>query len=305
MSLSDARLLEVIEVENTLGEGVVWRDSDSTVWWVDVEGRRVHCLVWPSLALKIFDMPERATALAFVQGRDDVLLVSFESGFALWSPQSGAVAWLARPKELGNGVRLNDGRVDAAGRFWVGSMAERKLAAGELPPGALYRFDEAGAAPVVAGIHISNGICWSPDGKRMYLADSVRGEVYAASFDSAIGTPARFERFAQFSGESPDGAVTDADGNYWTALWGGSRVGVLSPDGKEIASIAVDALQPSCPAFGGPSGNLLFVTTARQGMSAEQRATSPRSGSLFVFETGARGNAVARARLSASVLAKV
>ncbi len=305
MSLEDARLIEVIDVHDTLGEGVVWRDSDSTVWWVDVEGRRVHCLAWPGLALQTFATPERASALAFVEGRDDILLVSFESGFALWSPQSGGLVWLARPKQLGDGVRLNDGRVDAEGRFWVGSMAERRLAAGELPPGALYRFDEAGAAAVVAGIHISNGICWSPDGRRMYFADSMRGEVYAAPFDAAHGAPGRFELFTTFAGAAPDGAVTDAAGNYWSALWGGSRVGIVAPSGEEIGAVEVDALQPSCPAFGGASANLLFVTTAQQSMSAEKLASSPRSGSLFVFETGAQGNPVSRARLSPATLARI
>ncbi len=297
MSLSDARLIEVIDVQDKLGEGVVWRDSDSTVWWVDVQGRRIHCLSWPGLALKTYATDERPTALAFVEGRDDVLIVSFESGFALWSPATGGIDWLSRPASLGNGVRLNDGRVDPDGRFWVGAMVERKVAKGELAPGALYRLaGEGEASPVLSGLHIGNGICWSPDGSRMYLADSMRGEVYAARFDRGSGAPARFEVFARFRGEAPDGAVTDQNGHYWSALWGGSRVAALSADGAEVASIAVDALQPSCPAFGGASGNLLFVTSAQQGMSPEQLAAHPRSGSLFVFETGARGMPAARAR---------
>jgi sugar lactone lactonase YvrE len=306
MALSSARLIDVIEVRDQLREGVVWRESDNTVWWVDILGRRIHCLAWPGLDLKTYATPERPSALAFIAGRDDVMVVSFESGFALWRPETGAIHWLARPESLGEGVRLNDGRVDPDGRFWVGAMSERSVPKGSLAPGALFRLAASGEAiPVLAGLHIANGICWSPDGRRMYLADSARGEVYVAAFDPAHGSPARFELFARFKGEAPDGAVTDAAGNYWTALWGGARVGVLSPEGQEIASIAIDAPQPSCPAFGGPDGNLLFVTSAQQGMTAEALAASPRSGNLFVFETEARGAPAARVVLSKTVLAGI
>jgi len=298
MALSDARLIAEIEVQDMLGEGVLWRASDATVWWVDIAGRRIHCLSWPGLALTTYETQERPGSLALIDGRDDALIVAFETGFALWHPASGKVDWLWRLAGFGEGVRLNDGRAGPDGRFWAGSMAEQGVAKGAMAPGALFRLDHDGrASPVVAGLHISNGICWSPDGRRMYLADSMRGEVYAAPFDQAQGAPGRFRTFATFSGEAPDGAVTDTDGNYWTALWGGARVAALSPDGREIASVGVDALQPSCPAFGGPDGNLLFVTSARQDMTDSQLAAHPRSGNLFVYQTQAEGLPTSRARL--------
>lgn len=298
MSLSDARLIEEIEVQDALGEGVLWRASDATVWWIDILGRRIHCMAWPSLKLTTYETPERPGSLAFIEGRDDALIVAFESGFAVWRPDSGAIDWLWRPTGLGDGVRMNDGRAGPDGRFWAGSMAEHGVPEGAMAPGALFRLDHDGrACPVVAGIHISNGICWSPDGRRMYLADSPRGEVYVADFDRAQGAPGRFSNFASFTGEGPDGAVTDADGNYWIALWGGSRVAALSPEGREIASVRVEAPQPSCPAFGGPNGNLLFVTTAQQHMTPQQLAEHPKSGNLFVFETQASGWPVSRARI--------
>ncbi len=304
MSTSQVRLIEVIDVQDQLGEGIVWRDSDNTVWWVDITGRRIHCLAWPSLALKTYLTSERPTALAFIGGWDDVMVVAFESGLALWRPETGAIHWLARPETLGAGVRLNDGRVDPDGRFWVGSMSEEGVPPGKLAPGALFRITASGdAVPVLAGLHITNGICWSPDGRRMYLADSIRGEVFTAAFDPTLGTPARFEVFARFSEEAPDGAVTDAAGNYWTALWGGGRLAVLSPDGTEIDSIAINAPQPSCPAFGGPTGSLLFVTSAQEGLSRDAIAANPRSGNLFVFETETRGPPAVRMQLSQSLLA--
>jgi len=305
MGLSHVRLIEAIDVQDQLGEGVLWRESDSTVWWVDILGRRIHCLVWPTLDLTTYATPFRPTALAFIAGRDDILVVAFECGFALWRPENGAFHWLAQPATLRDGVRLNDGRIDPGGCFWVGSMSETGVPKGTLAPGALFRMTASGdATPVLAGLHIANGICWSPDGQRMYLADSARGEVYAAAFDPALGAPSRFVLFARFSGEAPDGAVTDLNGNYWTALWGGGRIAVIAPEGHEIASVPLDAPQPSCPAFGGKSSNLLFVTSARQGLSPDAVAASPRSGSLFIFETEAQGCPASRMQLSHSVLAR-
>lgn len=285
---------------------MLWRESDQTVWWTDILGRRIHRLGWPSLKLETYATPERAGALAFVEGRDDVLLVAFESGFALFAPATGKVLWLCRPSELGDGVRLNDGRVDSFGRFWAGSMCERSLRDGESPPGILYRLGPEGQAQaVISGIGISNGLSWSPDDKRMYFADSTRGQVYAASFNASAGAPGLMTPFAHFSGETPDGATVDAEGCYWTALWGGGRVVRLSPKGAEIDSVAVAAPNPSCPTFGGANLGLLFVTSARDDLDEPQRSAFPLSGSLFVYETNAKGVAQARARLSSSLLNQV
>jgi sugar lactone lactonase YvrE len=238
-----------------------------------------------------------------VEGRDDLLLAAFETGFALFAPEDGRIAWLDRPAGLGDGVRLNDGRVDPQGRFWAGSMMERSLGAGEPPRGTLYRVDSEGcAAPVVGGLSISNSLCWSPRSDRVYFADTGLGELYAAPFDARSGVFAGPRLLRRFEGEQPDGAVTDAGGDVWLALWGGGRVARLSPEGEDILSIPVDAPLTTCPAFGGPDGTMLFVSTARDGLTAKDIRAKPRSGALFVFETGARGWPQARARLSAGAI---
>jgi sugar lactone lactonase YvrE len=294
------RLIECIDVADGVGECVLWRAEDRTVWWTDIPGRRIHRLDWPSLKLRTFPAPARIASFAFVEGSDDILLVAFDIGFALFTPESGRVVWLARPAGLGDGVRLNDGRVDPGGRFWAGSMMEGVRAEEGSPLGALYRLDGYGRPEVVhRGIRLSNSLCWAPEGDRIYFSDMALGQLYSAPFDAASGAFARPGVLRQFTGEAPDGAVTDAQGNIWLALWGGGRIAQLSPDGREIASIAVDALQPTCPALGGPQDNLLFVTTAREGLDERELAARPRSGALFVYETQAHAAPGPRARLSA------
>ena len=301
----NVRLIETVETEDALGEGVLWRGSDSTVWWTDIEGRRCHRLEWPSLKLDTYPTPERLGSFAFVAGRDDLLLAAFESGLAVYAPESGCLVWLYRPASLGPGVRLNDGRVDPLGRFWVGSMMEAEAQREAKSRAAVYRLDTNGQGETVfEGLRIANGICWSPTGDRMYFADSTRREMYAAPFDSRVGMPGQRALFARFENGEPDGAVTDSDGAVWLALWGAGCVMRLSPRGETLGQVDVDAPQTTCPAFGGPDGTLLFVASARCGLSDDELAAKPLSGALFVFDTTVRGGPGSRARLTRSLLSE-
>ncbi len=298
-----ARLIETIDVANVLGEGVLWRVSDQTVWWTDIQARKLYRLDWRTKKIQTFTTPERLASFGFVDGRDDLLVAAFESGFALFNPESTMLHWLARPAALGGGVRLNDGRVDPFGRFWAGAMIERDLRDKETPNAFLYMLDADGIVHIRSrGVHISNGLCWSPAGDRIYFADSMRNKVFSAAFDSSKDDALSLRDFTTTNDGSPDGAIVDAEGRYWSALWGGSRVACFSPMGEEVFSLPVDAPQPTCPAFGGENGNLLFVTSARDGLSDAVLAASPMSGAVFVFETNVSGAPPPRAKVSPSVI---
>lgn len=277
-----------IEVANSLGECVLWRDSDATAWWTDIFDRRLYRLDWASQQVTSWETPSRLGCFGFIEGDNDRLLVAFEEGFAVFEPTSADVRWLDKPTGLRPGVRMNDGRVDPAGRFWAGSMNEQDPQADRC--GCLYRLDSSGkATSLVDGIGISNAICWSPDAATMYYADTARGLVYCADYDVEQGQPSEFRPFIEISDGAPDGAVTDENANLWIAIWGGSRVDCWSPGGEWLDSIDVPALQPTCPAFGGPDNNLLFVTSATVWLSEAELQKSPSSGALFVYETDIRG----------------
>jgi len=82
--------------------------------------------------------------------------------------------------------------------------------------------------------------------------------------------------------------VIDQAGVFWCAEWGGGRVRGYAPDGTVGADVALPVSQPTCPAFGGSD---LYVTSARQGLSAEQCANQPGAGQVFVVKGVARGQA--------------
>ena len=298
-----ARLREVIPIGNLHGEGVQWNADDGCLWWTDITGCTLHRHDLGDGASSSFTTPERLGCFAFIEG-DGRLLAAFASGFALFAPASGAVEWLDRLEPPGSGRRFNDGRVDRQGRFWAGTMVEdANLAAPD--SAALYCLDPAGR-PIEreTGIGISNGLCWSPDGTRMYFADSPRHVIHAYDFDCATGMIGGRREFARTAvGIEPDGSTVDAEGHVWNAQWGGGQVVRYAPDGR-IAEVVETpgASQPTCVAFAGNALDLLCVTTARLGLDRAALDAQPNAGHLFVYETSRRGLPECRARLNASVL---
>jgi L-arabinonolactonase len=293
---TDIELVAHIPAHCALGEGPVWDHRASCLWFTDIEAAQLLRLDWPSAQLTRFSLPERLGSLGLT---DDPawLVCAFASGFALHAPATGETRWLHKIEPDYRGIRMNDGRVDRQGRFWAGSMVEdRKLAQGER--GSLYRLDGRDAQPAAlrGGIAISNAICFAPDGSALYFTDTPTQEILRYPLDfgngagagvGAIGEPAVFARLA---GEAyPDGADVDAAGRVWNAEWGSGRVTAYNPDGSHYAQIDLPVSQVTCPAFGGAALDLLFVTSARAGLSDEQLAREPDAGDLFVYRPGVTG----------------
>ncbi|GAB5504383.1 SMP-30/gluconolactonase/LRE family protein [Pyruvatibacter sp.] len=284
--------IETITVGNQLGECVLWRDSDQSVWWTDVQSCRLHRLSWPSLVLTVYETPERLCSFSFLAETDHEILAAFASGMAVYNPEENHIRWLDQPKELRGSKRLNDGRTDPGGRFWVGSMSEDLE-----PSGRLYCAGKEGILNTRhEGIRISNGICWAPDGRTMYFTDSPSRQIRRCFYDARSGTAGTWQSFASVSTGEPDGAITDAGGIYWFAHWAGACVTGLSPQGAVVGKIEVPTPHATCPALGGPSGNLMFVTSAREGLDASQ--IDDNAGGLFVYETNLTASASGQTRAS-------
>src|SRR5579859_2806517 len=107
-----AKLLDIFETRDTLGEGPLWNPRDGRLWWTDIQEKRLRRLEPATRAVDDLPMPERVGSFAFVEGRPEMLLAAFETGLALCEPGRGVVDWLARPEAAGSGRRFNDGRTD-------------------------------------------------------------------------------------------------------------------------------------------------------------------------------------------------
>jgi sugar lactone lactonase YvrE len=278
--------IDTIRVGNTLGEGVLWDADSQTLWWTDIHDRKLYRHDYRARRTEAIAMPERLCSFGFVRDSGN-LIAAFESGLAFYDPSSGATEWVARPPARA-GVRFNDGRIDRQGRFWAGTMVE---AEGLDEKASLYCLEGSGKLQIrESGIAISNGICWSPDGKRFYFADSPLQTIFAYDFDATSGAISNKRVFAKTPpGAYPDGANVDAEGFLWSAHWGAGQVVRYAPDGTIDRTIDVPASQPTCIAFGGPDLDLLFVTSARDGLTADALLRHPSAGDVFIYRVGIRG----------------
>jgi sugar lactone lactonase YvrE len=211
------------------------------------------------------------------------LLVAMEHALVFLDWEDGALEPWIDLELAGTGNRLNDGRCDPAGRFWVGSLFD-PTSAGRAT-GMLHRVEPGGAATVMrSGIGVSNGLAFSPDGATMYFADTHRDTVWAYDYDPASGEPRNERVFLDFSRPDlpgrPDGGCVDADGCYWIACVYGWAVD---------RRIEVPVEKPTMPAFGGPSMTTLFITSIGTGGSRPLADGQPSAGGLFAIETDVRG----------------
>ena len=287
------KLIDRLDVANTLGECVLYDHRNDVVLWTDIENCHLYSYNCTTKKLARFDTPQRLCAFALTTD-SQILLCAFDTGFALYNYSNATLQWLYKPKELqsGNGLRLNDGRLDHKGRFWCGAMVEdAKLC----PPNkaSLYCLDVDGSlSKKFDNIDIANGICWNKSEKRMHFADSAKQKMYIYDYDAVTGNIHNKKLFVKTASDHfPDGAIIDSNNNLWSANWGSGRVVCYDKFGNIVTEVATtDAIQPSCVAFGGQSMTKLFVTTARQGLSAEQLKKYPCSGKLFIFEIDIQGN---------------
>jgi sugar lactone lactonase YvrE/DNA-binding IclR family transcriptional regulator len=274
-----------IRAEALLGEGPLWHQG--RLHWVDILAPALHRSDPATGEDQVTPVEELVAALAPRRGGG--LVAAARSGLRALGPDGlgagGLGVVLAAPIAEGAALRLNDGKCDRAGRFWVGSLALDSTPGA----GALHRIDADGGAVVMqAGLHVANGIGFSPDDLVLYLADSAARRIDAFDLDLAGGTLSNRRPFASFAeGEGvPDGLTVDAEGFVWVALWDGWRVARFAPDGRPDRVIHLPVPRPTSVAFGGDAFDTLFVTSARVRLSAAELAAAPLSGSVFAIDPG-------------------
>jgi sugar lactone lactonase YvrE len=278
---------DILPAGNILGECISWDSHRGTLWWTDIQACRLYRYDWTAGTMQSLQTPERVGSFGFVAASDE-LITAFASGIALYDPQQRTVKWLARPETITPGVRFNDGRVDRRGRFWSGTMVEDE----QLPArGCLYSIDGTGEARChLQGLRISNGLCFSPDGTRVYFADSPTRTISVYELNEPDGTLGLRRTLAQTpEGAFPDGATVDVDGCIWSAHWGAGHVVRYTPDGRIDRTIEVPTRQPTCVCFGGPDLDILCVTTAREGLDDSALTNEPHAGDVFLYRVGTQG----------------
>ena len=277
----------VVDGKNELGEGVVWSSAHGEVQWTDILGRRFWTYSPSDGAKRSVALPDRLACFAPLGGTS--LLAGFAGGLEVFDLKSGARRPIAAIEPDRPTTRVNDGKLDRRGRLVFGTMDEAP--SGARPIGQVYGY-EGGTSPraLVSGVRIANSIAFSPDGRRMYFADTPTKIIRCYDYDLDSGDLSGERTFATVEGPGfPDGSTVDADGCLWNAEWGGGRVVRYTPDGRVDRAVALPCSQVTCCAFGGARLDRLYVTTARIGLDAAALAREPHAGALFVIDAGVTG----------------
>ena len=266
----------VLDAHATLGEGPVWDADGGVLWWVDIEGRRIHRFDPATRADSSVETATMVGAVALREGGG--LVAALADGVWTVDPASGAAelfVGLGEPPE----VRSNDAKCDPAGRFLVGTMAFDNS-----PIGSLYSVEADGSVRrLLDGLSIANGMAWTEDGGTFYYIDSPLRRVDAFDYDLATGAISRRRPYLVFDDRvpKPDGMSIDAEGGLWIAFWGAGQIRRYGPDRELDVVVRVPATQVTSCAFSGPDLRDLYITSATSELSAEALAEQPHAGGLF------------------------
>ena len=181
---------------------------------------------------------------------------------------------------------------DSAGRIYVGSLAF-KVFGGETPkPGHLHVIDLDGRMRTVSdGVLLTNGLGFSPDGRRLYHSDARAGivRVYDVRTDGSVGP---WRTFASLGTDRvPDGLKMASDGSVWVADAHGGRVAIFNSDGIHRKDIAVPLPMVTSLCFCGDDLSDLYVVTGSRGGPSEN------CGSIFRLKSDIPGLALHPARV--------
>jgi sugar lactone lactonase YvrE len=286
-----------------VGEGPFWDAAAGRLHWVDILSGAISSYTPSTGERTRITLPTLVGAA--VPKASGGYIAATREGFA---DVTAGGAWATRLHILDDGIRMNDAKCDPDGRLWAGST-RMDFTAGH---GALHVLDAGGRTETVLdGLTLPNGLGWSPEGRTFYLVDSVARELNAFDTDTGDtdtgdtdtgdtdtgdtdtgGIRLSNRRVLKAFGEGdglPDGLTVDSGGCLWIAMWGGSRIVRVSPEGSVIGEVPVPVAQPSSCVFGGPRLDVLYVTTAREGLDHALPGTAVDGSVLAVSGLGVTG----------------
>jgi len=276
----------LFKVDNILGEGPLWHPGENHLYWVDIDAGALFTsnADMNDYTKKYFD----TTLGAFCFKKAGGFILATGKGFLAWDGEQTQPSLIWNPLPTRSAVRLNDGKVDPAGRFWAGSLDTEQHQA------ELYRLDpDDSQHTLLQQLGIANGLDWSPDQKTMYFTDSYQYTIFAFDYDQETGAIQNQRPFIQLPKTSaeivPDGLCVDAEGCIWSAEWNGWGVTRYTPQGKPLLRINVPAQRVTSCCFGGEDGTQLFITTARTGISMAELEAQPNAGAVFRVQTDTAG----------------
>ncbi|WWC57827.1 uncharacterized protein I303_100362 [Kwoniella dejecticola CBS 10117] len=309
----------LLQYQCELGEGSLWDAVRQRLYFVDILGCKIFTYE-PSTGKHGYQSFDRnVTALALLEDNTG-LLAALQDGLAFISfdqlpfPPTNSPSTYKRLNvditHLEGFNRFNEACVDPSGKRWiVGTMMHEQGFPGSAG-GGLYSISKSGdgltAELLLDQLTVSNGMGWTKYNKTMYFTDSLRKEIGKYDYDIDTGAVSNKVIFSNVDDEElgvPDGMCQDDQYGIWSARWGSGKVIRFTPQGEiDLIVHLPQALNVTSCIFGGPNLDELYVTSAREGTTAEQIKRHPSNGDLFVVKgLGFRGKE--RTRFQGSFLA--
>jgi L-arabinonolactonase len=285
----------IISSKDKLGEGCLWDATSQSLWWLDIaRPSRIQRFNPLTGEHKVWTSPLLLTAIA--RKKSGGFIVGGEDGVYSFDPSTGATSLFCSPETDIPLNRMNDGCCDPQGRFWIGSMMQNIGPQGEdlditADTGNLFCVEADGASRrMEQNVGVSNGPCWSPDGRTFYFSDSKNQFIYAYDFDGDSGVISNRRVLNDSKSHGyPDGATVDVEGFIWSARWEGSCVVRIDPKGRIDRVVEIPATRVTCPVFGGADMDTIYLTTSRAHVDVATLARYPNQGGVFAFKPGVKG----------------
>lgn len=278
----------VLNVKCTIGEGPSWDERTNTIYFIDLLGNTIYSFDGSRVLKRVL---KENIGAAVVRERGGMVAVTM-TGYYLVDFPDGEVKQICDPEAGRENSRFNDGKCDAKGRFWAGTMS-RALDSGygeALPESALWCMDTKQQVSLKLDKVIQgNGMAWTPDNRKMYFIDSQTYTVQEFDFDLEKSAISNGHVVVQVPREMglPDGMTVDSQGMLWVALWGGGAISRWNPaTGELLEKISIPAKNVTACTFGGENMDELYVTTAKLDTNEEEY---PYAGGLFKIKMDITG----------------
>ena len=266
-----------------LGEGPIWIPDTKSLMWLDIKGKSLHTFSYITGNIKENNLDKTTTWILPILNSNK-FLVGTEDGVEEYNYNENKFELKLKIEEDLPNNRLNDAKIDKNGNLWFGTMDDtEKEESGSFyclkPSYELIKIDDS--------YTVTNGPAIANDDKKIYHVSSLQKKVFCYDKNNTKLSNKRIFFELDPNDGYPDGLTIDDDNFLWLAVWGGSKIIRISPNGEVDKILTFQTSQITSCVFGGPEMNILFVTSASVGKNTSQDVNA---GNLFSVKTNKKGS---------------